>query len=66
MDDLENLWGTLLSGDPAQIKSAWKGLSEDEARSVRAHLQKMAGDEGYSEAQKEAARQALTVIEAED
>jgi hypothetical protein len=62
MDDLEEFWSLLLSEDDSQIRKAWTGLQKDEAAAVRAHLERMAADEDYSAAQRQAARAALRCI----
>ena len=41
------------------------GLTEEEAATVRAHLERMATAEGFSHAQKQAAKAALQVLSAE-
>jgi len=62
MDDLEDLWATLLSGDAGLIRRVWGDLTDAEARAVTEHLKKMIDEAGYREEQKEAARLALEAI----
>jgi hypothetical protein len=62
---VERFWAGLLSRDAAQIRAAWATLSAEEAAAVAAHLQRMARDEGYSEAQRDAALAALAVLNSE-
>ena len=62
MDDLEDLWTTLLSGDAGLIRRVWGDLTDAEARAVTEHLKKMIDEAGYREEQKEAARLALEAI----
>ena len=62
MDDLEDFWTTLLSGNAGLIRRVWSDLTDDEARAVVAHLKRMMEDEGYSEEQKQAAQKALEAI----
>ena len=59
MDKLEDLWASLLSENAVLIRRALAELGETEAIAVRAHLQRMAEDRGYSEVQRRAARAAL-------
>lgn len=62
MDELEDLWTVLLSGNAGLIRRVWGDLTDDEAKSVVAHLNKMVEEEGYSEEQKGSARKALEAI----
>ncbi len=61
--DLAEFWEALLSSDPARIRRAWRSLSAEEAQLVRAHLRKMAQEDGWQPAQQQAAADALRVIE---
>ena len=62
MDDLEAFWAALLSEDAGQIRRAWDELTASEGQAVIAHLQKMAANEAYSDAQRQAAEIALKTI----
>jgi len=62
MNDFQDLWTALLSSDAGLIRRVWGDLTDDEAKSVVAHLNKMVDEEGYSEEQKGAARKALEAI----
>ncbi len=66
MDDLESLWAHLLSEEPAQIRAAWERLNHEERAAVLAHLETMATEEGWSEAQRLAAQAALDVLRSGD
>lgn len=61
-EDLEELWSGLLSSDPGLIRRIWNDLTDDEARAVAEHLQKMISEAGFSEEQKQAAQTALEAI----
>ena len=62
MTDLDDLWESLLSGDAARIRRAWGLLTDEEALSVLAHLQRMRDDDSWAPAQREAAAAALLVL----
>jgi hypothetical protein len=62
MTDLDDLWESLLSSDAARIRRAWGGLTDEEALSVLAHLERMRDDDGWAPAQREAASAALRVL----
>jgi hypothetical protein len=62
MDNLEDLWTGLLSGDEAVVRQIWDDLTDDDARAVSAHLKNMAEDSSFSEEQRQAARRALQAI----
>jgi hypothetical protein len=62
MDNTDNLWLTLLSGNTSLIQEAWADLTDEEARAIGDHLRQMVSEEGYSEEQKEAALKALEAI----
>lgn len=63
MFNIDELWEHLLSEDSAKIRKAWVELKDDEASAVLAHLRRMATEEGWAEAQKQAASNALKVIQ---
>lgn len=60
--DLETLWASLLSRDPEKILPAWERISREEQGAVRAHLERMATEEGWSEPQRQSARVALDTL----
>lgn len=62
MDDLQQLWGSILSRQPALIREAWAGLSEEERGSVYAHLERMVSEDGWAEPQRISARAALDAL----
>lgn len=62
--ELADLWEALLSEEPARIRQAWRSLSADEAQAVHQHLQRMAGEAGWADVQRQAAAAALRVITA--
>jgi hypothetical protein len=62
MENLEHVWESLLSGDPARIRRAWGDLTDEEGLSVLAHLTRMRDEEGWDLSQREAATIALQVL----
>lgn len=62
MDNLEDLWTALLSGDAALVRRVWNDLTDEEASAISDHLKHMAVDHEFSEEQQEAARRALEAI----
>jgi hypothetical protein len=62
MNELDEVWEALLSTEPARIRRAWEDLTDEEALSVLAHLARMRDEEGWSQAQREAAAVALQVL----
>ncbi|MCZ2096822.1 MAG: hypothetical protein AAGU78_13425 [Chloroflexota bacterium] len=60
--DLEVFWGMLLSQDAERIRTAWGWLAQHERAVVRAHLERMASEEGWLAPQRDSARAALDVI----
>jgi hypothetical protein len=64
MPDLEDLWADILSTDPVRVRRAFDRLSGADAQRIRAHLQRMAHEEGWHPGQRRAARAALTALEA--
>jgi hypothetical protein len=62
MDELEDLWKALLSENAGVIRKVWGDLTDEEAKAVVEHLQKMAGNETYSPEQRRAAQAALDAI----
>lgn len=62
MEMLEDLWGALLSGEPARIRRVWGDLTDEEAISVLAHLGRMVEAEGWAPEQRAAAAFALQVL----
>ena len=60
--DLEAFWGMLLSQDAERIRTAWGWLAQHERAVVRAHLERMASEEGWLAPQRDSARAALDVI----
>lgn len=62
MNGLEEFWSDLLSEEPKRVLMAWRSLELDEQESIRAHLILMVTEQGWAEAQREAAQIALTAI----
>jgi hypothetical protein len=62
-DDPEHFWAEVLSGEPGRIRAARGSLTADEAAAVRAHLRRMATEDGWLPAQRVSARAALDVFE---
>jgi len=63
--DLEAFWGMLLSQDAERILIAWGWLAQHERAAIRAHLERMASEEGWLAPQRDSARVALDVLGAE-
>jgi hypothetical protein len=63
MSDLETFWANLLSGDPEVIRAAWENLDSAEQAAVRAHLESMATEDGWSEPRQLSARAALVALQ---
>jgi hypothetical protein len=63
MFDLAAFWEQLLSEDPAQVRTAFGGLSLEEQVDIAAHLERMATEAGWAEVQKQAAQSALRILE---
>jgi hypothetical protein len=59
----EDFWADILSADPGRVRRAFDRLAPDEAQRVRAHLRRMAIDDGWQPAQRERARTALRALE---
>jgi hypothetical protein len=57
----ESFWAEVLSAKPERIRPALEALSEDERRSVIAHLGRMLSEAGWHAAQRDRARVALGV-----
>ncbi len=62
MENIEDVWEALLSGDPARIRRAWGGLTDEESLSVLTHLTRMRDEEGWELSQREAASIALQIL----
>ncbi len=62
MKEPDDLWESLLSGDPALIRRAWGELTDEEASSVLAHLTRMRDEPGWAPVQQSAAALALQVL----
>jgi hypothetical protein len=63
-DELEILWGNLLSEEADKILAIWHGLEAEEQAAIHAHLLRMATEEGWSQGQQIAAQAALNTIDA--
>lgn len=59
---LDEFWESILSGDPVRVRDAWGDMTDDEARAVLAHLRRMVSEDGWAEAQRQAAITALRLI----
>ena len=62
MNDLEEVWEALLSGEPARIRRIWDELTDEEALGVLTHLARMRDEDGWSTEQRESATIALQVL----
>lgn len=63
--DIDELWEQLLSGEAARVRRAWHELTDEEAAAVLDHLRRMASEDGWQPAQRQAAAAALDAIQAE-
>ncbi|MCS6849519.1 MAG: inositol monophosphatase family protein [Anaerolineae bacterium] len=61
--ELDQLWEDIFSEDAERVRSAWAGLNAQERISVRRLLERITGDAQRIEAQRAAARFALTALE---
>jgi hypothetical protein len=62
-DDVEELWGAILSEEASQVLAAWGTLDAEERRDVEAHLLRMSDPlEGYADGQQQSARFALATV----
>jgi hypothetical protein len=61
--DLENLWDSLLSREPEQVRAAFARLEPGERQSVVAHLRRMAGESGWHPEQRRSAEAALEALD---
>lgn len=66
MFSVDDFWGEILSRIPVRIQDAFAALQPDEQASVLAHLKKMVTEQGWADPQRESARAALDVLEADD
>ena len=64
--DPERFWAEVLSGERERIRAALASLTEEDAASVKAHLRRMATEEGWQPAQRRSARAALSQLETPD
>jgi len=62
MDELDQMWEALLSGDPARIRRVWRDLTDDESLAVLAHLKRMRDEPGWDPAQRDAAALAVNIL----
>ena len=63
MDNLELIWGNLLSRNPSRILGTYVELSSPEQVAVRKHLKRMAVESGWHPEQRISAQTALEVLE---
>jgi len=66
LNQLERLWGALLSGQPEEIRSAFSGLDTETKKAVLNHLRHMTQEEGWLPQQKQSAQTALEVLHASE
>jgi hypothetical protein len=59
----EDFWADILSADPGRVRRAFDRLAPDDAQRVRAHLRRMATEDGWHPAQRRSARAALEHFE---
>ena len=62
MNTIDQLWETLLSRDPSLIQRTYKQLAENDKKSVKDHLLKMATVTGWHLEQKRSAQAAIDAI----
>jgi hypothetical protein len=62
MDPLEILWDALLSRQPDQVRAGFNTLDDDSRSEVLAHLQEMAGGDGWHPEQAASALAALDAL----
>lgn len=63
MNEIEELWDSLLSQEAVRILTAYNSLQPDEKEAIRSHLARMTKEEGWQPSQMESAQTALDVIE---
>jgi hypothetical protein len=59
----EDFWADILSADPKRVRRTFDRMQADEAVRVRAHLRRMATEDGWQPMQRDNARAALRAIE---
>ncbi len=62
--ELDIFWENMLSRDPARVRDAWGTLTVEERIAIRAHLVRMASEEGWAEPQRISAQAALDALAA--
>jgi len=60
--ELEDLWDRLLSRQPEQARAAFARLAPTEQAAVRAHLTRMAQEDGWHPEQRQSALLALDAL----
>jgi len=63
-DILEDFWSEVLSNEPRRVRAALADVSAAERESVIRHLQRMAGEPGWSDGQRARALAALDALQA--
>jgi HPt (histidine-containing phosphotransfer) domain-containing protein len=63
--EVEQLWDHLLSRQPESIQQAFSTLDAPDQQSVLQHLKRMASEAGWQAEQRQSARVALQVLEAQ-
>lgn len=61
---IEDLWAELLSREASRVIAAWKTLGPEEQMAVKAHLTRMAVEDGWLEVQRDSALAALEALSA--
>ena len=61
-DQLEQLWGGLLSRQPEQVQRVFASLTPEEQADVSAHLKRMATETGWHPEQRASALAALAAL----
>ncbi len=61
-ESLESFWDKLLSRDPVQIRAAFTSLDKESQKVVRAHLERMVGEDGWHAEQVKSAQAAIDAI----
>lgn len=61
-DELEALWGGLLSREAGRVREAYATLAPEEQQAVLAHLRRMAEEAGWHKEQRLSAQAALEFL----
>ncbi len=59
----DELWADILSREATLVLEAWETLTAEEQQAVRAHLERMATEEGWTQPQRLSALAALRILD---